>query len=81
MHTNIYAHGYCRWKPIEPKDKENARNLLPDIRSEEMPYGCRGLLTEICFDTGCHGSCPSGSEVKEEEDGWWLVYDRIDWRG
>jgi hypothetical protein len=49
MHTDLYARGYCRWKPIEPKDMKWRKPgiLLPDIHSEEMPYGYRGF---ICRD-------------------------------
>jgi len=40
-----YSHGYCRWKPIESKNKEIefARDDCRDRHSKEMPYGCRGF--------------------------------------
>jgi hypothetical protein len=46
-HIHIYAQGYSRWKPIGPEDMEIMKMpgiLLPDIHSEEMPYGCYGFF-------------------------------------
>jgi hypothetical protein len=31
------------------------------------------IFAGICFDTGCHGCCPIGSEVMEMKDGRWLA--------
>jgi hypothetical protein len=64
----IYAHGYCRWKPIETRDMEI--EFARDDDRTYIPRRCRmdavDMLAGICFDTGCHGCCPIGSEVTVE---------------